>query len=616
MKKDLDSFINSINSQPLENKVKEETENLSPETRSPSFPIHFKVDHENKKLHYMRGDFNPRVPLDNERLLERLGDCKKLIKALTELGEAICPELLRGCSLFLFESEQMIEKFANPLIRDTILNHSKLFTLNVVKRIYGTLTHLPLEKNTSMDKLNSLLRADSYSPDIKNLESLDLRIILDDIEDKIIFFKNPLKVTKSFVSSPFVDKNLAPTASSLIMRNLYEGCISKNNTFDFKNGIVTLNKPSSIGDFSLIFEDSEDLELSQTLYKVFSVLITYWYEHKTLNNEAINVSGEDILKIINQDSYLERLDSKKVIRRNKIYNLNELNKYIQILKTINVFSREIRYKEKNKTKTIGLEQTPLIIFERIRFYPYDVFPEFKEKITDLHITFKVGGWFKYFDGYLPNLKQFDYVHKEAYSSKGLNSDFLLWLPNALGSHQTGDFKITTILKNIGFSDKLYEALDKTNENKSKVAQYIFKHFNKALKELRAIEDPYIFEYKSAPPLWVTERNIRKPKGWFEQWLNLVIVIKHPDVIFPDKDSKDYKRQKPKSPTNSYNFRDLTEALEKYKDHPKVSIRRLTEKLEKKHPWLHRRLDVTNPAYGKLTPSEIKKCIELIYEWVK
>ena len=544
------------------------------------------------------------VPSDNDGLLYDIEDCKKLIKSLWDLGNLICPDLLLECRKFLLASGEKIKNSPNQLSKDARLNQSKAFTLYAVKKIYGTLIHLPIKKDTSQDELTSLL-GDSITSEVSDIESLDLKAILEWIEERVKGFNNPLNVKNyPLVPSPFLDTNLAKTSSSIIMRLFYDCCISKNTTIKNINGLLSSFNSYKCGDIHLHFEGFGDISLGEDTYKVLSVLITYWYCHKDYT-KCIKVSGEDILKILNQNNYVERLDENTTIRRNKQYNLNELANHIKTLKRINVFSESITYTgSKNPYR---LNETPLIIFEDIGYYP------------EFYVTFKMGGWFKLFDGALPNLTQFDYIHKEAYRSNGLKSYFLLWLPNGLGTRQSGDFKIETILNHLG-AEKLLEARNEANSRKRSYLQVsIYLKINAVINSIIEMnEDPYEITYKASPPNWVTDESIRKPRGWFEQWLNLVLIIKHPDSIFPDKQDREYKRQKLKPKSHKkYVIKDLIEAVDKYKDHPKVSIRNLTTiALRKKHPWLQRRLDPSHNLYGKISPSDIKTCLDFIKVWVK
>lgn len=72
-----------------------------------------------------------------------------------------------------------------------------------------------------------------------------------------------------------------------------------------------------------------------------------------------------------------------------------------------------------------------------------------------------------------------------------------------------------------------------------------------------------------------------------------------------------------TPKSNLTVTDLITALETHKNNPKVSIRNLTkDTLNKKHPWLQRRLDPSNNLFGKLTKKELNDCIKEINRLTK
>jgi hypothetical protein len=71
------------------------------------------------------------------------------------------------------------------------------------------------------------------------------------------------------------------------------------------------------------------------------------------------------------------------------------------------------------------------------------------------------------------------------------------------------------------------------------------------------------------------------------------------------------------PKSNLTVTDLITALETHEHNRKVSIRKLTTlTLNKKHPWLQKRLDPNNGLFGKLTQKELEDCLNEIERLTK
>ncbi|WPF90492.1 hypothetical protein WEU38_18170 (plasmid) [Cyanobacterium aponinum AL20118] len=420
---------------------------------------------------------------------------------------------------------------------------------------------------------------------------------------------NPIVTSKLFQES-----NLTANSSSLVMDTMFSLMIGKGlNIFQISEKLCRASKKFTNGDIDLIFQDIEfDLvtQYGEDTYSVFSLFLAYWYQNKPKNyGETITLSGDEILEILNEKGKLIK-NKNEVKRVSKIEGLNWLAHHCELLKGIRVYSSQIMPTGKGK-KAFGIEETPLIEFSSIKYFPKDgskeSHPLFGGVIKDLHISFKVGEWFKYFDD--DNFKQFGYTHKEAYRSSGVKSALLHWLNPKLEQNQRGEFKLKTIIDQIGLlKDKLEAIYSETDSNKLRdLKQDLYRVLMKALTEIKEIPDPYQWEFKNAPQ-WVLDEALKKPRGWFNTWLDVVVIIKHPKCLIDE--GKEFRREKknevtPEAKPSKLTVNDLKSALAQYNY---VSMSAVAKKYGVNKSTISRKLN----GKGKFTQQELKDLINLTH----
>lgn len=445
---------------------------------------------------------------------------------------------------------------------------------------------------------------------LKELEELEQRFkdTLKFIEVQDLLEANKIKPVLG--KKILTEGNLTTNNSSMVMDTMFSLMIGKGlNIFQIGEKLCKGSKSFSNGNIDVIFRDIEfDLvsQYGEDTYQVFSILLAYWYKNKPQNwGDTITLSGDEILEILNEKNKLIR-DKNEVKRLSKIEGLNWVAHHCELLKGIRVYSSKIIPNGKGK-KQFSIEETPLIEFSRIKYYPVgmgDNYPLFDD-IEDLHISFKVGEWFKFFDDE-KYIKQFGYVHKKAFSSKGIESNLLHWLSFKIEQNQKGEFRIKTILEQIGLKERLNEVLSASDYRKKiNLSQDILREFSKALEFISTIDDPYQWEYKNAPQ-WLLDGS-RKPRGWFDSWLDVVIVFKHPQCLIAE--GKNYKREKikPEAKPSKLTANDLKSALAQYSDNKNVSLRKLAEAYGTSQPTLSRKL-----KSDKFTQQELKDLIRLTH----
>jgi hypothetical protein len=453
------------------------------------------------------------------------------------------------------------------------------------------------------------------APDkLKELEDLEKRFknTLKFIEVQDLLETNKIKpvLGKKILS----EGNLTANNSSMVMDTMFSLMIGKGlNIFQIGEKLCQGSKRFSNGNIDVIFRDIEyDLvaQYGEDTYQVFSILLAYWYKNKPDNwGETITLSGDEILEILNEKNKVIR-DKNEVKRLSKIEGLNWVAHHCELLKGIRVYSSKIIPNVKGK-KSFSIEETPLIEFSRIKYYPVGMgenYPLF-ENIEDLHISFKVGEWFKFFDDE-KYIKQFGYVHKKAFSSKGIVSALLHWLSFKIEQNQRGEFKIETIIEQIGLKDKLEAIYSEADSKKaSNLKLELLRVVMSALTEVKEIEDPYQWEFKNAPQ-WLMD-NSKKPRNWFSTWLAVVIVFKHPECLIPE--GKAYRREKIKEVTPEPKTEKIktTEDLKYVMDKFKISIRDLVKKSENKFTYY--KLQKSLNKENGFKESEIRELITYCYQ---
>ena len=535
------------------------------------------------------------LPSDKDKIISDFKCCQSLTESIKKLN------LTGSIRKYLQILESRIEKTAYLMIiskdDDTVTNLLEsnliLYTRRILKHLF---LHICLETGWNYLLFKVGRKGNKYRIElIKELKKGEypLRFSIEDISDilegiSLIYpeFKFPEKPKKAIEPELFRKGNLQATSSSLVTDACYSFFVGKTLSFSKLTEGFMASKSFGVGSIDIIIREAKEAilnEYGEDTLKIFYSLVGYSMEKGRRFNEVITVSGRDILGYLNKK--YERDSKGKRVKR--IESLEWLAHHCNLLERIKVFSGGITPNGKGK-KSFSILETPLITFDAIEYdCQLDIYgkPD-RSKIYDLHITFKPGGWFeKFYDE--DNLKNLGYVHKEALASNGIGSKILSWLVFKLEQHQSGDFKIKTILEDIGFKAKLEEILSDYKKKKNK-AQNLYRDFNKAIEELKQIEDPYPIEYRN-PPEWLLDSSKRKSNGWFKQWLNTVIIFKHPLCLIGE--SKSSRREKkinstPKKEKSKLTVEDLKSAID---SNPQVSIRKLTIWYGEKHPWLQRRL---------------------------
>ena len=391
----------------------------------------------------------------------------------------------------------------------------------------------------------------------------------------------------------FSDGNIAKTSTSLVTDTFYSFCIAR--TIGFEEVTEKLHRASksfNVGTIELLLQEAKNTLVNrygEETYKVFICLLSYWYENKSSFNSAISVSGEEVLKHLGK-LYSKNNEGKRLPKK---YNLQWLAHQCELIDGLKVYSTGIKPNQKGK-KDFMIDRTYLIEFPRIKYVAKQnekVKPDLSN-IVNLHMTYKAGEWFDYFNSN-DHYQQFGFYHKKALS-EGILGNFLSWIAFSTKQNQKGIFKVKTVLEAIGKREKLSSKLD------SKSKTRLFDDFNSMIAEAQSIEDlPQIITYD--PPQYET----RKPKGWFESWLNKTITIKdkHQTLKAIEAEKTIDVEKSNKLKPSRLTVEDLKSALDEYKDNRNVSLRKISECCNIPRQTVSRKI-----KKGTLTQVELKNLI--------
>jgi hypothetical protein len=292
-------------------------------------------------------------------------------------------------------------------------------------------------------------------------------------------------------------------------------------------------------------------------------------------------------------------------RPRKIESLEGLYRIIDIIKNVWVQSTEFYRKDKTKD-SFQVKTTPLLLISCFDTYGQrNLFDNHTSPITDIILTFRPGDWFVYFQSDDKRYLRYNgYLHQHALISTGYTFALLDWLSFRSEQNKEGNYTMETVLNQIGCKESVQELINSYSWDK---ARKLFEKVSSTLNEIKQITNGYIVYYRN-PPEWLNKPTIKKPKGWFKQWLSTVIIIKKPDCLLEGEKPKnplviDVKAKsigEETSPPIDLNTLDTLEARIKETG---VSKRSISQYLGKRHDWLSWQLNK-----GKLT----KKDFDNIY----
>lgn len=544
-----------------------------------------------------------RLADDKEQILNNIEIISEVLISLTPLLK-----LVLGNEFYHYENEiGLIVKaikehdYNTELERENLLLNAKGFTIYLVTKTARIINHFLVNPQFTLEEfkqlINTVKRADKLNL-VEEIDTRDVKPILESLsrlfpELKVSFF------TKQEVIEPrlFQNSNLTKTSTSLVLDAVVAVMVSGKVSQKKIKDKHFYTKDYKIGSINIIFDLT--LEALQQQYgiedglesiKVLEALLCHWYARKNERGDKIRISGNDIL------TYLDmRYKNYRGSRCRKYENLKWLLNHCRLLKKIDVCSGIQGITPKNK-KPFSMGQETSLIEINLITNPIQLDLNGKEDLStlkDLIIEFKAGDWFKFFDD-VNGLMQYGYLHQVSFSSRGMQSALLTILPIKLRQTQSGQFKIKTLLEESGYREQYEEVLTETDSKIRATKAKDFKNqFDKAIKEIEGIEDPYSISYHHSTPEWVNTRK-KKPTDWFSLWLDVTLQIREPQCL--DTKTIELTRNKPVKQNNPITQKQpklTVESLQEAMSENQVTIRPLAEIYGVSYSWLQRRLKEDN-----------------------
>jgi len=328
---------------------------------------------------------------------------------------------------------------------------------------------------------------------------------------------------------------------------------SLNGGKDFSKGRVELQIRDryDLTDFAEIAYQAKELIAQQfgeqTLKLHYALAIIAFRQPEAWKRE-IKVSASKLLVDFGEDKkfqrYIPKSDREADTKATQYFPKRERLKQIvheaQLLKRVEVWVREWRVASK---KILTVEMSNLWdIFAITEVVQTSV--DGNNSLIDVEISYRPGKWFEKFANH-KYLREFGYITSEALKLDPYREKMALRLAYfalfALQQHRSGRYQLETLLGRMGYGKEIEAA--RTDPS---AASNLKRSFDRALKTLGNFEYAYSFEYDPKAPEWVHPNSqVRKPKKWFEIWLQLFGTLSEPEAL-PKRGSKSEQEQPKRS----------------------------------------------------------------------
>jgi hypothetical protein len=392
---------------------------------------------------------------------------------------------------------------------------------------------------------------------------------------------NKLGNNKSKVIKPQVI-----TEPQLCQENFYEKCPSSAITDTvFTAGVTGFNfweanessldgsKLFSSGRVELKIRDRFDIEdFAEITYQAKEV-IAHQFGEKTLKmhyalaahafrqpnarKEELKVSASKLLIDFGEEtknrSYISKQERGKddysTQYLSKEEKLKEIAHHAYLLKRLEVCVREWKiWGDKRKRRVISIQLSNLWDISGIEKTTQPN-PDGTKTVTDVIITYRPGLWYEKFAN-REYLHEFGYITSEALKLDPYREKMALRIAYfalfGLQQHKTGRYKVKTLLGRVGYEKEIESA-----KNDRVSALHLKRSFDRGLKILSQFQYPYKFLYDSDIPEWTNPNSkLRKPKGWFELWLECTGILIQPDLLPKRSINSSHKQIVPSLPMQS------------------------------------------------------------------
>lgn len=324
---------------------------------------------------------------------------------------------------------------------------------------------------------------------------------------------------------------------------------SLNGAKDFSAGRVELQIRDrfDLTDFAEIAYQAKEViaqQFGEQTLKLHYALAAIAFRQPEGWREEITVSASKLLADFGEEKkkrhYIPKADrdadSKLTRYLFKEEKLKQIAHHGYLLKRLEVWVREWRVRSKG-------------IFTVERSNLWEIFSitdvvqknlDGKDTLIDIEITYRPGLWFEKFASH-QYLREFGYLTSEALKLDPYREKMALRLAYfalfALQQHKNGRYQVETLLRRIGYGKEIEAA--KTDRN---AASNLKRGFDRALKTLGNFQHSYRFDYDPDAPEWVhPDSKTKKPKHWFDLWLQLHGTLRQPEAL-PKRQPEPEKQQ--------------------------------------------------------------------------
>lgn len=397
----------------------------------------------------------------------------------------------------------------------------------------------------NQDKVHSTPSSDAFLPNLEQEEKRPLK------KSSTEFQLCQGKFYEECPSSALTDTFYTAVVTGMDFWEVSE--TSLNGGKEFSKGRVELQIRDrfDLTDFAEIAYQAKELiaqQFGEQTLKLHYALAIIAFRQPEAWNRDIKVSASKLLADFGEDKKFHRYVPKSNRQDNgkltqyfpKKERLKQITHQAQLLKRVEVWVREWRIASKN---ILAVEMSNLWdIFTITEVVQTAVNGE--NTLIDIEISYRPGKWFEKFAGH-KYLREFGYITSEALKLDPYREKMALRLAYfalfALQQHRSGCYQVETLLRRIGYGKEIDTA--KTDHN---AASNLKRSFERGLKTLGNFEYPYGFEYAPDTPEWAhTGSEVRKPKKWFEIWLQLSGTLRQPQAL-PKRQPKLEKEQPKRS----------------------------------------------------------------------
>ena len=381
------------------------------------------------------------------------------------------------------------------------------------------------------------------------------------------------KQTRSPTEAPLCQNNFYEECpSSAITDTVYSAGVTGMEFWALKHDRLNGGKNFTSGRVELQIRDRFDLtDFAEVAYQSKEVIVSQFGEqtlklHYALAaiafrkpeawNQKITVSASKLLADFGEDKkrnyYIPQsqrgLSKKSTCYLSKQDKLKKLAHHVYLIKRLEVWVREWRDRQKGVFTVEMSNLWDVYSIKQIVQQSLDG----EDKLIDIEITYSPGSWFEKFAGH-EYLREFGYLSSESLKLDPYREKMALRLAYyalfALRTANNNLYQIETLLRNIGYGQEIETA--KTDRN---VALNLKRGFDRGLKTLAKFKHPYSFIYESDVPQWVSfDSKVKKPKHWFNSWLECSGVLLQPE----------FKPKKKSQPLENNSHQDRAKGNESY-----------------------------------------------------